>query len=300
MGNIIEWDIGLNGYKKCTLELGSNTHKFTTELLNVPFNINRSISDIFNDHLSIRQHKLVEVLYSGGLDSELILLHCLRNNIPVIAITMVIRVNGLIINTHDLYYSEKFCRAHNITHTLIDFNADKFFENGDYCKYLKPYYIIEPHIATHFWLLEQCQSFPILGGDWPWVHMDKTDKILSPARLEFSSYERFMADNSITGIGNMIGFSLDSTLKLIQLHMENHVNGLPVSVIKGLMYKKIEPSIEPRLRSYGWENHRTNSFNMVKYKIDLIKSLQPSTCTIKWNTAITDMLQTSINYNDKF
>ena len=72
MSNIIEWNVGLNNYKKCTLELGENNHKFTTELLDVPFESNRNITDIFNDHLSIRQTKYVEVLYSGGLDSELV------------------------------------------------------------------------------------------------------------------------------------------------------------------------------------------------------------------------------------
>ena len=300
MSNIIEWNVGLHGYKKCTLELGENKHKFTTELLDVPFDSNRSITEIFNDHLSIRQGKYVEVLYSGGLDSELVLLSCLKNNIPVIALTMVIRVNGLPINTHDLYYSEKFCRHHNINHKLIDFNADKFFENGDHYNYLKPYYIIEPHVASHFWLLEQCQSFPIIGGDWPWIHMDKTDKVLSPTRLEYSSYERFMTDKGITGIGNMIGFSLESTLKLLKLQMDNHVNGIQTSNLKGLMYQQLEPSIEPRLRSYGWENHKTNKFNMILYKLDLLKNLKPTTPYIKWNNTIKTLLNTIENENDKF
>jgi len=296
MENIIEWNDGLGGFRKCTLELGADSHKFTTELLDVPANCNRSMTDIFDEHLSIRQNQLVEVLYSGGLDSELTLLHCLKRNIPVIAITMVIRINGLPINTHDLYYSEKFCRTHNITRKIIDLNADKFFENGEHFKYLNPYYITEPHVATHFWLLEQCQSFPILGGDWPWVQM-KTDKILSPTRLEFSNYERFMTDKGITGIGNMIGFSLDSTLKLIQLHMENHIGATPVAIIKGMMYQKMEPSIEPRLRSYGWEHHKTF---ISQYKTDLINSLHPTSSAIKWNTMIKDILQTSIDYNDQF
>ena len=59
MSNIIEWNVGLYGYKKCTLEIneGEGPHKFTTELLDVPFDSNRSIIEIFNDHLSVRQTK---------------------------------------------------------------------------------------------------------------------------------------------------------------------------------------------------------------------------------------------------
>ena len=300
MENVIEWSVGLNGFKKCTLEFGENFHKFTTELLDVPFENNRNITDIFNDHLSIRQTKYVEVLYSGGLDSELVLLSCLKNNIPVIAITLVIKIEGLIINTHDLYYAEKFCRENNITHKLVDLDADKFFQNGNHLSYLTPYYIIEPHVATHLWLIEQCNYFPIMGGDWPWAQTQKEIKVLSPARLEFSSYERFMKDKGINGIGNMIGYSLESTCKLIQIHLDNYIRGESVSNFKSRMYQTMYPKLESRLRSYGWEHHKTNSFNLINYKIDLIKQLKPTIPHIKWNNTIKTLLNTSATENDQF
>lgn len=300
MSNIIEWNVGLNDYKKCTLELGNPANIFTTELSDVPFESGRSITDIFNDHLSNRQTKYVEVLYSGGLDSELVLLSCIKNNIPVIAITVVIKVDGLIINTHDLYYAEKFCRENNITHKLIELNANGFFESGKYLDYLTPYYIIEPHVATHLWLLEQCEYFPILGGDWPWVHTNIENKMLSPFRLEYSSYERFMSDKGIHGIGNMIGYSLESSCKLIQIHLDNHIDGESVSNFKSRMYQKIYPELSPRLRSYGWEHHKTNTFNIIKYKLELLKKVGIPIHHIKWNNTIKTLLNTSLNENDKF
>ena len=300
MENVIEWNVGLNGYKKCTLELGENGRKFTTELLDVPFEPNRNITDIFNDHLSNRQTKYVEVLYSGGLDSELVLLSCIKNSIPVIAITLVIKIDGLIINTHDLYYAEKFCRENDITHKLVELDAYKFFHNGEHLAYLTPYYIIEPHVATHLWLVEQCSYFPILGGDWPWVHAHIENKVLSPFRLEFSSYERFMKDKGIHGIGNMVGYSLESSCKLIKIHLDNHISGEAVSNIKSRMYQTMYPELKPRLRSYGWENHKTSTFNLLTYKIALIKQLRSTTPVIKWNNTIKTLLNTSTNENDKF
>ena len=300
MSNIIEWNVGLNNYKKCKLELGENNHKFTTELLDVTFESNRNITDIFNDHLSIRQTKYVEVLYSGGLDSELVLLSCIKNSIPVIAITLVIKIEGLIINTHDLYYAEKFCRENNITHKLVELYADKFFQNGEHLAYLTPYYIIEPHVATHLWLVEQCNYFPILGGDWPWVHNHIENKVISPLRLEFSSYERFMKDKGIYGIGNMVGYSLESTCKLIQIHLDNHISGEAVSNVKSHMYQTMYPELQPRLRSYGWENHKTSKLNLLTYKIELIRQLKSTIPVIKWNNTIKTLLNTSTNENDKF
>jgi hypothetical protein len=300
MENIIEWNVGLNGFKKCTLELGEDSHKFTTELLDVSVEYGRNITDIFNDHLSIRQTKYVEVLYSGGLDSELVLLSCLKNNIPIIAITLVIKIDGLIINTHDLYYAEKFCRENDIIHKLIELDADKFFQNGEHLKYLTPYYIIEPHVATHLWLIEQCNYFPIIGGDWPWVHTHIPEKVLSPFRLEYASYERYMKDKGITGIGNMISYSLDSSVKLIDIHLNNHIPGENISNFKSRMYQTMYPELKPRIKNHGWEHHKTKSFNLINYKIELIKQLKLANAHIKWNNTIKTLLNTSANENDKY
>jgi hypothetical protein len=300
MENIIEWNIGLNNYRKCTLELGENNHKFTTELLDVSFEPNRDITEIFHDHLSVRQSKYVEVLYSGGLDSELTLMSCVVNKIPVIALTLVIKINDMIINTHDLYYAEKFCRENNITHKLIELDADKFFQNGEHLSYLVPYYITEPHVATHLWLIEQCSHFPIIGGDWPWVHTHIENKVVSPTRLEFSSYERFMRDKGIFGIGNMIGNSLESTVKIMQIHLDNHLPDESVSNFKSRMYQTMYPELETRLKSHGWEYHKTKNFNILLYKVDLLKKLKTTIPHIKWNNTIKKLLNTQVNTNDKF
>lgn len=300
MENVIEWNVGLNDFKKCTLELGENSHKFTTELLDVPFENNRNITDIFNDHLANRQTKYVEILYSGGLDSELVLLSCIKNSIPVIAITLIIKIEGLIINTHDLYYAEKFCRENYITHKLVELDADNFFQNGNHLSYLTPYYIIEPHVATHLWLIEQCSYFPIIGGDWPWVQTRIENKVLSPFRLEYASYERFMKDKGINGVGNMVGYSLESSCKLMQIQLDNHIGGESISNLKSQMYQTIYPELKPRLRSYGWEYHKTKLFNLINYKIELIKQLKPTSSHIKWNDTIKALLNTPITENDKF
>jgi hypothetical protein len=183
---------------------------------------------------------------------------------------------------------------------LVELDADKFFQNGNHLSYLTPYYIIEPHVATHLWLLEQCSYFPIVGGDWPWVHNHIENKVLSPCRLEFSSYERFMKDKGIDGIGNMVGYSLESSCKLIQIHLNNHIDSDSVSNIKSRMYQTIYPELRARLRSYGWEHHKTKSFNLMNYKIELIKQLKTTTPHIKWNNTIKTLLNTQVNQNDKF
>jgi hypothetical protein len=66
------WSTGLNGYKKHTL---SKTD-FITQLTECEVKKDRKLTDIFKDH--IEHSSQVEVLYSGGTDSELVLLTLLE------------------------------------------------------------------------------------------------------------------------------------------------------------------------------------------------------------------------------
>ena len=56
MENVIEWNVGLNDFKKCTLELGENSHKFTTKLLDVPFII-RSLGILSKSDIEYKSSK---------------------------------------------------------------------------------------------------------------------------------------------------------------------------------------------------------------------------------------------------
>ena len=291
---------GIDNYKDNTVSPGT----YTLELLDTP-TTNRNINEIFFDNLSVRRTKTVEVLYSGGLDSECILNSCTINHIPARAITMKLTVNDCIINTHDLYYSEKYCREHNIEQTIVDLDVGKFFENGDYIRYLDPYEIIEPHVATHFWLLNQCTGFPVIGGDyrWPWV----TSKILSPQRYEYSWYDRYMIDNRIDGIGSMLDHSIDSHRLLISKHLElynNNIHGgndIKIAQLKKDIFESLGlGTFEKRLRSYGYEvNYPT--FNKDKYKVDLIKRYSGGyRSVVKWNNIIAECLNSVPGSNDRF
>ena len=290
MSEILQWSTGLNGYKKHTLD----DYHFTTELTECQYESGRNVYDIFYDHLSNRQTPKIEVLYSGGTDSELVLLSCIKNNIPFEVMTMIIRTNGLILNTTDLYYSEKFCRENNIKQNLFYLDPIEFYEGGRYLEYLLPYHIDEPHVASHFWLIEQCSNYPIIGGDWPWVQIHKN--VLSPQRLSYNCYERFMENKGMYGIGNMIGHSFESTCKFIELQITHHINNMPVPYLKQKMYG----NIEPRLRSYGWEQCSPDIFNIKKYKLELIKKLGITKSNIVWGDIISNMIGSSTNSNTLF
>lgn len=294
MSEILQWSTGLNGYKKHSLH---NNH-FTTELTECQFEKGRNIDAIFLDHLVDRPSSSVELLYSGGLDSELVLMSLLRNNIPVEAMTMVITIKGAILNVVDLYYSEKFCRENNVKQNLFYFDAVDFYESDRYLEYALPFNIIEPHVPSHMWLIEQCHNYPIIGGDWPWLQVEK--KVLSPFKLAFSSYERFMNSKGINGIGNMISHSFESSYYFIEKHLHAHKKGNDSFHTVPFLKHKMYNTKEPRIKSYGWEQCPIQLFNINKYKVALWDKLGSPKSTITWNNQISTLIDSTENTNSLF
>jgi len=296
---ITTWQEGIDSYRINTLEINGIENVYTVELCDreLPTDV-RNFSDIIFDCFKDRGTKTVEVLYSGGLDSELVLRACIKNKIPVIVITMKLYIDNVIINSHDLYYSEKFCRENNLTQKFVELHARSFYENGDYINYVKPYYITSPHVASHLWLIEQCSSFPIMCGDYSWP---QHDKILSPHRLSFNSYSRFMKDKNITGIGNVLNHSLELNIKMIQHHIQHYADPFIIMLFKCKMYNSFGlGTFEPRMRSYGWEHVNPKWFDRMQYKDDLIKMYGDNKSIIKWGKKIANAMGGVPGINDKF
>ena len=294
MSEILQWSTGLNGYKKHILD----DNHFTTELTECQYELGRNVDDIFYDHLVDRPNSPVELLYSGGLDSEIVLMSLLKNKISVEAMTMVITIKGAILNVVDLYYSEKFCRENNVKQNLFYFDAIDFYEGNKYLEYLLPYSITEPHVASHFWLIEQCHNYPIIGGDWPWLQAKK--KVLSPFKLAFSSYERFMESKGISGIGNMISHSFESSYYFIEQHLKEHELGNDKFHTVPFLKHKMYDIKEPRIKSYGWEDCPTQLFNINKYKFELLKRLGSIKSTIEWGDKIKLLIDSTEKSNSLF
>lgn len=312
MNDIIEWYSGYQNFKKHTLTIDreTKTNNYCIEILDTEIpNIDRNIFDIFGDYFSIRQNKVVEVLYSGGMDSELILYACLIKKIPVRALTMRILVDGVVLNTHDLYYSEKFCRQYNVEQKIIDFDATKFYENGEHYKYLDPYRITQFHVASHFWLYEQSTGFPVLGGEytWPWVSVDPM--IISPIKYVYSVYDKFLHDNGIHGVGSVMSYGLESNIKLMKSHIKvmrqdtNKFGGDNIKIVffKNAMWKDLGyPNPELRLKNYGWESVSYANLNTNYIKLDLFKRYGTTFDKIKWNYKIAEVLNSVPGENTKF
>ena len=156
------WYSGEDEYRKHTLTINSETNinKFHTDILDKEFESGRTFFQIANDSFLNRQTKFVEVLFSGGLDSEMAIHSCLVNNIPVRSLTMRIMDDGVILNVQDLYYAEKFSRENGIK--LYYFNLI----NSSY----------EKKVKTEYFGTIYYEDVNMVGNHW--------EMILNPYKLE--------------------------------------------------------------------------------------------------------------------
>ena len=276
-----------------TIDQDAHHHRLDVTLHDVDYPKGRNINDIFADHVAARQTKYVEVLYSGGVDSELVLHTCLVNNTPVRAITMRLLADNTAINTHDLYYAERYCRSTGIEHKIVDLHVDKFFGNGDHLPYLEPYLNKESHVSTHLWLIEQCTGFPVIGGSysWPWTGHGPTG-VISPIKNTYCQYDRYMRDHNIAGIGNMLDHSLESNCLFIKTHLDLIATGNPKlfdqqgvckRTLKQYIYSQLgHTKLEPRIGSYGWEEHYRAVFDKDSINRGLIERFGTWDHSITW------------------
>lgn len=303
----IQWSDGIDNYKEHEVYRDSAGQIFyKCNLVDKSLNYCNDLLSQVDAILSCYKFTKINLLYSGGLDSELLLVALSKLGFNVEAYTMRLCLKGYPLNVLDLYYSEKFSRNHNIAHKFIDLDVEKFFTNGEHVKYLMPYYIVEPHVATHFWLMEQCDDFPILAGEysWPWVQRP----VLSPHRLEYSCYDRFLKDRSISGIGNFWNHSFNLNYFLIQQHRRTQIldhtptDWANIPIFKSNFYSELlDHTFESRCRSYGWETPVKLLFDKSRFKNELL-SLYPATTQhrIGWGAQMSELLGSSEQTNDKF
>lgn len=310
MTDSITWYDGFDNFKKHTITKKSSFKKqtYNLEIIDQEVDDQKNIKDIFFDHVKNRQTPKVEMLYSGGVDSEFVL-HCLiALKIPTDVITMRLLFKDCPLNTHDLYYSEKYCRENNLNQKFIDIDIQKFYEN-EYLDYLRPYNITFFHIATHFYLLSKCDYFPIIGGGhtWPW---NENKNVISPVRYENNMHDRYMKDNSITGIGNMMLHSYQSNYKILKEHVQmcqttdKHYGGDSVRIIdtKKDLYERLCPDLKltPRIQTYGWENILPIHFDKSKRNLILLSQFGHTDSTITWGEKIAGVLGGYPGTNDKY
>lgn len=121
----------------------------------------------------------IQLLYSGGLDSEYVarvLLHLGIKFTPVIIQLKNVRENA-IYNDHDTVHAFKFCEAHNLIPKIYDLDFDRFISSGQHRDIAESVDCCAIAVPATLYVASQLDGFTILGNDPPYLKYDKeTDK----------------------------------------------------------------------------------------------------------------------------
>lgn len=255
----MKWYSGLNNYKIQTT-IGD---QFTIEYTEQPIDKSITIQEVYKSHLQNITRPFVEVLYSGGLDSEILMLTLLEMKIPTKVKSIKLYFNDLILNGYDLYFIDNFCRSRNIELEFIDLEITKFHGSPMDIDICSKYHMQKPYHSFTYYALHQCEGYVIMGGEYPWPYLDhNTYKIACP-NIPFSSYELFFKDHGLEGIGNMQTHTLTSTYLFMQSHLQvikkvkekyfDKFKYIEIGNIKHEVMKNLGYNLTPRFKMTGFE-----------------------------------------------
>ena len=101
------------------------------------------------------------VLFSGGIDSEVVVQAFLFSGIPFrVAITRFRHD----LNRHDIAWAIKFCEAHGVRYRLLDLDIERFFSSGAALDYAERARCVQPQLLHTMWAMDQVDGYPVLGS----------------------------------------------------------------------------------------------------------------------------------------
>ncbi len=208
------------------------------------------------------------VLFSGGLDSEVVLQAFLFAGIPVRA--AITRFAGDL-NRHDIGYAIKFCETHQIGYRLLDLDIERFIASGEAMDYAVRTHCVQPQLLHTMWAMDQVDGYPILGSGECYLER-RVDETIAPGRpgsgagvwemLEkerIASWYRHLLARERPGCagffqydpGNMLAFLRDRLV--IALCHDRIAGAKDSSAIKPVIYRQ-HFLLEPRPKFHGFEN----------------------------------------------
>jgi hypothetical protein len=202
-----------------------------------------------------------DLLFSGGLDSEIVLRCYHELRIPINVFIFKYKNNY---NHKDIAHALRICNELNVTPTIIDFDLAKFFENDAYDIW-KMGHFHKAGMLPHMKMIEYLDNIPIMGeGEPDWTF--KND--IWQFKLDEADHS-----HSIYGIAiarPMIACWFEYSPEVILSHMQlpnmqrlidNAIPGDQTSfdINKYYLYKKIWPEIVIRSKMNGFEGNNLQS-----------------------------------------
>ena len=153
----------------------------------------------------------IKVLFSGGLDSNVVMESFRLAGIPISAVTVKMKDY----NSHDICWATDYCETYNIKMELLELDILRFWENelfvyGDICQSVSPQFLVP------IWAIDQIEGFPIIGlGELFLQRQINTHFVYDSDNEKHRVFSRFLISRKRDGVPEF--FKYTPELKLSHL-----------------------------------------------------------------------------------
>ena len=202
----------------------------------------------------------LDLLFSGGIDSEIILRVYHDLKIPINVYIFKYENNY---NHKELVHAFKVCEELNVTPKVIDFNLEKFFEQDAYDIWTKCYSNSSGWLP-HMKMTEYLDGTPIFGsGESYWRRTSRDMTTKHPWVFEFAEGPKHWAVYHKTigrpAITDWYEYSPElivahTRLPMVQALLNDMIPGkLSINSSKAIIHQEWWPTIEVRSKMVGFE-----------------------------------------------
>ena len=209
-----------------------------------------------------------DLMFSGGVDSEVILRCNVELGIPINVFIFRYENNY---NLPDVTHALRICEELNVTPNVIDFNLKKFFENDAYDIW-KTGYFAAPGRLPHLKMIEYLDNIPIQGDGCPyWIYSG--DEWLF--EIDEMGHTQTIYGNTVGRIilADWYEYSPEVIISHLQTPaMQKIISGGPTDFnqSKYLLHNSIWPEIVVRPKLVGFESldHCGNPIQIPEFMMD--------------------------------
>jgi hypothetical protein len=236
-----------------------------------------------------RQGLPIDILFSGGMDSEIVLRSFLEIKVPFNV--HFVDYNGY--NLYDKNWATKICEFKNIKLTIHNLDIEKFWQSDECLEIANLSKCVSPQLLSQQWLMSKVDGLPILGsGECYTARSDiasqkntesnerKYDNVnwVLVEREKIASWYRYLISKNRPGIPGffqytpelMLSFLEDSICK--ELHQNNMKGKLSNSSSKFNICFKYWPELKKRFKKTGFEDLRDDDFILRKKLMKLYEN----------------------------
>lgn len=260
--NWLTWNVNAEPY-------GLRTNKndivtFDTTKSNIP--VGNYKEELLNNARMIREYYSgkFDVLYSGGVDSEVVLR--IFKELRIEHNTIIVRYKNDY-NYREIQCALEFVKSHNIPHKVIDFDLEKFYKDEAYDLFVKSSCIRAARLPHIKFCADFCDNIPIMGeADVYWrrsLGADYTQKsdwkfIVSESahncNMYLNSLQRENACDFFEFTPNVI--KSYNQLPIIKMLLADQIsNKVSNWSSKWLIHQEIWPDLIKRVKLIGYEKN---------------------------------------------